>query len=52
MTPDTAKLALQFMLRPDFKMSGAEVPAFNQVVNELQQDANPTPPDNKETDDG
>ncbi len=37
MTPDTARLALQFLARVDLK--GAEAPALMQVLTELQAHA-------------
>ncbi len=41
MTPDTARLALQFLARVDLK--GAEAPALMQVLTELQAHADAAP---------
>jgi hypothetical protein len=42
MTPETARLALQFLARVDLK--GGEAPALMAVLTALEADANPPPP--------
>ena len=38
MTPEAARLLLQFLTRIDLK--GGEVPVFNRVIREVEDDAN------------
>lgn len=49
MTPELARLALQFMQR--VQLQGAEVPAYVAVVNALEEIANPPPAPESPTDD-
>ena len=40
MTSEIARLAMQFLLRPQTQIGGNEVPAFNRVLEELDTIAN------------
>jgi hypothetical protein len=38
MAPDIARLAMQFLMRPQTTLAGNEVPAFNAVMQALERE--------------